>query len=157
MKICICCLRKMGDAQFRTPDGQSEECKTCRSLTFDRKVTFIRRMIKQGHQPEILLTAYYAGGDCHGTEKNINKSHDNYYVRNWMSIFNRPERRTHCLCGHWITNQCYIYNKTKKIAYVIGNCCINRFVGGKRCYECNKKHRNIITKYCNDCRKIFLE
>lgn len=140
----------MGDAHFK--DG--DECRTCKRLTFPRKQIFIRRMISQGHQPEIIVDCVYAGGNCHG--KNGEKmNHNNYYERNYRQIFNRPEYKHNCLCGQTITNQCYLYNKRTKIAYVIGNECVDRFANGKTCFNCNIKHRNIKTKYCNICRYFY--
>lgn len=152
MKICECCNRKMGDAQFMTCGELYDECRTCKRIDIKEKAIFVRKMITQGYQPEILIEAYYAGGGMFGSVKNPIHCHNNYYVNNFSKIFHRPEVRHHCLCGHYIKNQCYIYNKKLKMAYVIGNCCIERFVKGKRCFKCGAKHQNRITKYCNVCR-----
>jgi len=58
-----------------------------------------------------------------------------------------------CVCGHEITENCYISNGDETL--ILGNCCIKRFVpkSGRTCELCSKPHKNRIVDRCNDCRK----
>ena len=97
----------------------------------------------------------YAGGDA--------ESHKNYWKIFSRSI-NLPiddpiKHNSHCICGHEIQKNCWIYKKgskknpNKHRFKVIGNECINRFMDKRRtCHICDKEHRNRVVNRCNECR-----
>ena len=74
-----------------------------------------------------------------------------------------PEITNACECGHYITENCWIYNKKEDMILTLGNCCIRRVLGNdyqkngkaKKCKHCKKEHRNKKTIYCNDCRYMI--
>ena len=92
----------------------------------------------------------YCGGNSKtGTEMR----HLNY----WKLLYpdeELPEYGDECVCGHKITNNCYItYNDE---ILILGNCCIKKFLpkdnAGRTCDECGKSHRNRKINKCNDCK-----
>lgn len=62
-----------------------------------------------------------------------------------------------CVCGHKITENCYITNGEQIL--VLGNCCIKRFIpkNTRTCQECGKPHLNRKYNFCNKCNKICLK
>jgi hypothetical protein len=86
-------------------------------------------------------------------------------LRQWnickMSGENPPSPRDHCLCGHWIDENCYIKSKLNSTIAVVGNCCIKRYLPsdnqGRTCSTCGAPHRNRTDNYCNACRAIQKE
>ena len=105
----------------------------------------------------------YCGGDGNsrnGMENTIFKqnSHLNY----WIILFGGrafPETKSHCVCNHWIVEQCYITNDMNNMdgrLIVIGNCCIQKFLGeenkGRTCKECGAAHKNRKDSFCKNCR-----
>jgi hypothetical protein len=88
----------------------------------------------------------YAGGR--------NGRHANY----WKLMFGDkpfPERQIKCVCGHLITENCYIMDETGKI-YVVGNKCIKRYLlkekSGRTCEKCKAPHKNRTVNLCKKCR-----
>lgn len=72
-----------------------------------------------------------------------------------------PKHMGICLCFHDIKYNCFIKNiKTNKI-YVVGRCCIKKFVhkemAGRRCDICLGPHRNSKNNICFDCRDVIKE
>ena len=73
-----------------------------------------------------------------------------------------PEITNECECGHYITENCWIYNEKEDMILTLGNCCIRRVLGNdyqkngktKKCKHCKKEHKNKKTIYCNDCRHM---
>jgi hypothetical protein len=66
---------------------------------------------------------------------------------------------SHCVCGHYIEENCYIINNTGRIL-ILGNCCIKKFVpkSTRTCEICENIHKNRTINRCNNCRyddKIF--
>lgn len=90
----------------------------------------------------------YCGGDVHSC-------HTNY----WKLRFNDmkfPPHEAHCVCGHFIRENCYITNNNTNFV-IIGNCCIKKFLPKDKqrrtCSICQKPHRNRVVNKCNSCRK----
>jgi len=88
---------------------------------------------------------HYCGGD--------KKSHLNYY----KLIFKDkvlPEKKTNCICGHAIRENCYITDD--KVILTLGNCCIKKFLSkeksGRTCEKCGLPHKNRVCNMCNECR-----
>ena len=69
--------------------------------------------------------------------------------------YDLPPLESHCVCGHRITENCYITNGPELM--VLGNCCIKRFVpaklSGRTCERCGEPHRNRKVNRCKECRK----
>ena len=70
-----------------------------------------------------------------------------------------PDLDDHCVCGHYIKENCYIENsKDPNDIIVLGNCCIKRFLpkeaSGRTCEKCRRPHRNRKDNLCNACRKL---
>ena len=80
----------------------------------------------------------YCGGDGSGK-----KSHYKYWKLNFGD-YQLPEHENNCVCGHYIKENCYITDKTKKELIILGNCCIKKFMknSGRTCEDCGKPHRN---------------
>jgi hypothetical protein len=87
----------------------------------------------------------YAGGDSN--------AHANYWKLS-RGKQEMPPYQEKCVCGHNITEQCYITDGNTYI--VMGNCCIKRFIpkklAGRTCDKCKEPHRNRIVNRCNSCR-----
>ena len=85
----------------------------------------------------------YCGGDT--------GRHLNYYK---IAMPNKkiPEKIHHCVCGHYIMENCYITNK--KYMLTLGNCCIKRFCpkSGRTCEICGEGHKNRLDNKCKKCR-----
>lgn len=64
-----------------------------------------------------------------------------------------PDKVNNCICGHSITENCYITNG--KQILVLGNCCIKKFIpkSSRTCVECGEPHKNRVVDKCNKCRK----
>lgn len=75
----------------------------------------------------------------------------------------KPEYICDCICGHDITENCWIYNKNTDVIITVGNCCIKKFFGNifqkngkiKKCRECGTSHKNKKSIYCNDCKDKY--
>lgn len=69
-----------------------------------------------------------------------------------------PALKDACICGHQISDNCYIINDSQRIL-TLGNCCIKRFVpkSGRTCEICGEPHRNRIINKCNLCRIGFCD
>jgi hypothetical protein len=94
--------------------------------------------------------------------KYIGSSKKGILAECWKHLENiLPKKECFCLCTKEIKENCYIYNQENKEIYVIGNHCINRFIGekatGKRCDRCGDRHRNSKDNNCNTCRLIIEE
>ena len=63
-----------------------------------------------------------------------------------------PTRAEFCVCGHKITENCFITDGEKIV--VLGNCCIKKFVpkSSRTCSKCGKEHKNRTVNRCNECR-----
>ena len=107
------------------------------------------------HEDIINQNFKYCGGNT--------GSHHNYFKicfknelkknPNWM-----PDFKNVCICGHQISENCYIINDSNRIL-TLGNCCIKRFVpkSGRTCEICGESHRNRIINKCNNCRVGFCD
>lgn len=81
----------------------------------------------------------------------------NYYFKGKRDP---PEIENRCVCTHDIYENCWIYNRQTDIVEVVGNCCIQKFMGNsnkkngkiKKCKNCKSPHNNRKTVYCNKCR-----
>lgn len=72
-----------------------------------------------------------------------------------------PPPTNHCVCGHFIKENCYIENASDPSdikLLILGNCCIKRFlpkqVSGRTCGSCRAPHRNRKDNFCNECRTL---
>jgi hypothetical protein len=101
-----------------------------------------------------LINYRYAGGDS--------SSHYTYYAKSFfpnVELLNLrfPPHKDKCLCNHDIIRNFYI----KKIGdnnpfYVVGSCCIKKFLPSgfrKSCIKCFEPTRNHKDFICNECRK----
>ena len=82
-------------------------------------------------------------------------SHLNYFE----SFFKKrlkwsPANTDHCICGHRISENCYIINNSEEILLILGNCCIKKFVpkSTRTCEKCECPHKNRVVNRCNKCR-----
>jgi len=69
-----------------------------------------------------------------------------------------PPWERHCVCGHEIAEQCWIYRATTGDLRTVGNCCMKRFLppGEARkqhCRDCGGGHNNRVAGLCNACGK----
>ncbi len=90
-------------------------------------------------------------------------SHYNYFKICFKSELKQnpswcPAEKEICICGHKITENCYIINDSKRIL-TLGSCCIKRFIpkSSRTCEICGEPHRNRIINKCNDCRVGFCD
>ena len=105
----------------------------------------------------------YFGGGRHKTSFDKAKNcHFRYYKQISMDLlgyyYESPQKHfsdDRCVCGHVISQNCYIFNKITKDIVIIGNCCIRKFnLEGKTCSECGASHKNRNDNFCNECRAI---
>jgi hypothetical protein len=108
------------------------------------------------HREEMI----YFGGD-------IGK-HDEYFIEmcEILGLDNklaRPDEKDQCICGVGIEENCYIVfeddpSGRKKTQLIIGNCCIKRYIKvekrSKLCFNCDTRHTNYKSSFCDSCRKI---
>lgn len=84
-----------------------------------------------------------------------------YHLNNWKRKYGNeptPEKKSKCLCGQIIDNNCYITNGIQRL--VVGSCCIKKFIdsGFKRfCSCCEVPIKSLKDNYCLKCRKTILE
>jgi hypothetical protein len=85
----------------------------------------------------------YCGGD---TGRHLN------YYRLCYKKAKLPEHHNYCVCGHFITENCFITDNKQLL--VLGNCCIKAFLvkNGRTCEDCGNSHKNRIINKCNDCK-----
>jgi len=107
------------------------------------------------HREEMI----YFGGD--------KWKHDEYFIE-MCEIFGldnqlaRPDEKDQCICGVGIEENCYIVfeddpSGREKPQLVIGNCCIKRYIKvekrSKLCFNCDTRHTNYKSSFCDSCRK----
>ena len=77
---------------------------------------------------------------------------------------NVPPLKKYCICGVRIVENCYIQDSrinphSLDNLYIIGNCCIKKFLpegrSGRTCKICIKPHSNRKYDLCNVCKKIY--
>jgi hypothetical protein len=92
----------------------------------------------------VISTFRYAGG-------NMQDRHKNYFKLVYKND-KYPASKSHCLCGHKITENCYITDGDTILT--LGNCCIKRFIpkACRTCHICGTGHRNRIVNRCMKCR-----
>jgi hypothetical protein len=80
--------------------------------------------------------------------------HYRYFLLCGYTNADFPTIRVKCVCGHRITNQCFIADEAGVRKIVLGNCCIKRFIpkNGRSCSTCGGPHKNRVVNRCNDCR-----
>jgi hypothetical protein len=75
----------------------------------------------------------------------------------------KPNHKENCICGVKIEENCYIVYEDiainpKKTKLVIGNCCIQRYITSEKrskiCFNCDKRHTNYKSNFCDSCRKV---
>lgn len=108
------------------------------------------------HREEMI----YFGGDT--------GKHEEYFIE-MCGIFGlddqlaRPDEKDQCICGVGIEENCYIVfeddpSGREKTQLVIGNCCIKRYIKeekrSKVCFNCDTRHTNYKSSYCDSCRKV---
>jgi len=89
---------------------------------------------------------YYMGGN-YGSHKK--------YFELLFPTNELPDFSNTCVCGHKIQKNCYISKVEPNLNfYIIGSCCINKFVHNKHrtCSMCRNTHKNKKTNLCNKCR-----
>jgi hypothetical protein len=64
-----------------------------------------------------------------------------------------PPHENRCICGHPITENCYMYNGIDFL--VLGNCCIKRYaiISGRSCEDCGNRHQSRNHNKCSECKK----
>ncbi len=97
---------------------------------------------------------FYCGGD-HDDHLNYWKMRNNTKQLMGKKEWSFPPHESHCACGHFIKNNCYITNKKKIL--VVGNCCIKRFLLKKSrvCEVCTADHKNRKYNLCDECKPKF--
>lgn len=98
----------------------------------------------------------------------VNKENEEKYCRhhNHLKLIKKenpqieiPQLTSRCLCFHHITHNRYIKNINTGKIYVVGSCCINKFINeelqGRRCSQCNNRHRHSKDNLCKDCRDVI--
>lgn len=110
-----------------------------------------------GLNPIDLDDYYYIGGDFNPYDdtafryfKLCKASNPNKFVN-----FIIPEHKTHCVCGHPIFYNHWLFNNINSNTLVIGSCCMKQFClnGHRNCGYCGNPHKNRVVNRCNDCRK----
>ena len=112
------------------------------------RIRFKQGLIDRGFNPDDIIKNWkYCGGDTENKDKNYFKT----YFKNIEVLID--EKEEYCVCGHAITNNCYITNDEEIL--VIGSCCIKKFIKNKTrtCEKCNEPHNNRACNRCNNCRK----
>jgi hypothetical protein len=68
-----------------------------------------------------------------------------------------PDEVDNCVCGHYITENCYITDGIRLL--VLGNCCIKKFIpkNTRTCSNCENPHKNRKVNKCNKCRVGFCD
>ena len=109
---------------------------------------------KHNMSPETFALYSYAGGS--GASTSIR--HLNYYklmCKDEETKFEMPPHTTECVCGHKISENCFM--KYKESVIVLGNCCIQRYSDSEKkcrtCSVCGQRHMNRVVNKCNNCRK----
>jgi len=95
---------------------------------------------------DVITNYKYVGGD--------NGSHKKYFeLITKTTPITRPPHITHCICGHYIKENCYITDGNGNVL-VLGNKCIKRFIkkSGRTCETCGEPHKNRKVNKCNRCR-----
>jgi hypothetical protein len=61
-----------------------------------------------------------------------------------------------CVCGHKISENCFITNEDNNKFLTLGNCCIKKFIPNstRTCGNCGIAHKNRKVNRCSDCRYI---
>lgn len=110
---------------------------------------------------------YYAGGRG-PSDKNKNISltdiqegetvytknnHINFFLISHGDERDFPPYKENCKCSKYIKENCYISDR-KGNFFVVGNCCIQRFLFYKKrtCEICDSVHKNVKDNFCNKCR-----
>ena len=94
-------------------------------------------------------------------ENDFNK-HPKKYINCelYKKIKNRFIYEHNCVCGQYITRNCFICSISSDILLNIGVCCNKQFNDNaikKFCNLCGIHHRNTKNNFCNECRsKIYL-
>jgi hypothetical protein len=109
---------------------------------------FIKGLEKRGLSISDMENYKYCGGNL------------NHHLNYWLLVnkkyhLPRPNEENKCICGHDITENCYIINENNNTILILGNCCIEKFIvnKGRRCEDCNNVHHNRKVNRCHDCRK----
>lgn len=80
-------------------------------------------------------------------------SHLAYFYARLFEDADMPLERESCVCGHDITEQCFVEHAPSKQLAVVGNCCIKLYVGAARtCVHCRAPHKNMLDSECASCR-----
>jgi hypothetical protein len=89
----------------------------------------------------------YCGGDT--------GRHANYFRQCFpLDVYTLDiNHEDHCICGHYIVENCFITNDEDEIL-VLGNCCIKKFIPRctRTCELCKIPHKNRKDNKCNTCR-----
>lgn len=90
----------------------------------------------------------YAGGDS--------GRHLKYFDIRYSAGKQPPMHSSHCLCSHYIVENCYIENTITNLLVIVGNCCIKKFLNennkNRTCGICRTPHRNRKINLCSSCR-----
>lgn len=76
------------------------------------------------------------------------------YYQQCFPDWEMPAQQDHCVCGHAIKDNRYLYNEEVDMFLVLGNCCIKRFLPGtgtRRCQVCNEPHKRRKVNVCHKC------
>jgi len=97
----------------------------------------------------------YAGGNGETTSySDANTRHYRYFKLCFPNM--EPlDPVNHCVCGHYIQENCYISDFEGNFI-IIGNCCIKKFVplSSRTCEDCKRPHKNRKINKCNPCRGV---
>jgi len=110
---------------------------------------FIKSLPQYNITYEEIIKCHYVGND---TPTGIT------YFRMCFPDLERqiPEHHTSCICKQAIKNNHYIADENNINIYVLGSCCIKKFINtglSKTCSICKAIHRNRKDNLCKYCRK----
>lgn len=86
-----------------------------------------------------------------GYTDTTNETMQHYMAQKCLEGIVFPDVIYHCVCTHFIKQNCYVRNlKTFKV-YTVGNCCIKKFKIKKRCSICSNSHQRTKHTICFAC------
>jgi len=72
-----------------------------------------------------------------------NKNNYSEAIKEWVYLGESFNEESHCICGHFIVENCIIHNTLTKATLIAGNCCINKL--------------GVVRKPANKSKKNYLE
>ncbi len=107
---------------------------------------FLKGLKQYGISYDELKTWKYCGGNLGRHKKYFKLCYPNEDF---------PEQSFECVCGHHITENCYITDPSGDGLLILGNECIKKFIpnSSRTCEVCGSVHRNRKVNKCNKCKR----